>query len=83
MAKPRPDELAGRFGTLLKALRESAGYSQQSLARASGLSRTWVGEIERGARGVGLATVYRLAAALRLAPADLLPDPRRAGGGPP
>jgi transcriptional regulator with XRE-family HTH domain len=47
--------------------------SQEVLAQRSNLSRTSIVNIERGRQGVSLATLYRLATALGLPPAALLP----------
>ncbi|WP_257997285.1 helix-turn-helix domain-containing protein [Corynebacterium tuscaniense] len=63
----------------LRAIRELRGLSQKRLATVAGLSRTVVSNLERnqhtGARSSDptLSTVYRLAYALRVPPAMLLP----------
>ncbi|KAA8738409.1 helix-turn-helix domain-containing protein [Corynebacterium tuscaniense] len=63
----------------LRAIRELRGLSQMRLATVAGLSRTVVSNLERnqhtGARPSDptLSTVYRLAYALRVPPAMLLP----------
>jgi Helix-turn-helix. len=46
--------------------------TQQKLAFESGLSLTYVGEVERGERMVSLDTVTRLASAMNLTAAELL-----------
>jgi len=48
--------------------------SQEVLANAAGLHRTHISLIERGERSARLETIYRLAKALGLQPADLMPD---------
>lgn len=60
------------FGLGVRQLREARGWSQERLAEHSDLNRSYVGEIERGSVIVSLATVEKLAAALKLAPSALL-----------
>lgn len=61
------------FGILIREWREDRELSQEALADAAGLHRTHISLIERGERSVRLATVYRLAVALEVQPADLMP----------
>lgn len=65
-----------RIGAGLRPRRAAAargqGWSQERLAEHSDLNRSYVGEIERGSVIVSLATVEKLAAALKLAPSALL-----------
>jgi transcriptional regulator with XRE-family HTH domain len=63
------------FGARLRHLREQRGFSQEKLADEAQLHRTHISLIERGQRSVRIETVARLAAALRLTPAQLMPDP--------
>ena len=46
--------------------------SQEELAAASALHRTYVGAVERGERNISLTNIVRLARALRVKPADLM-----------
>ena len=62
-----------RFGLLVRGLREARGLSQEGLADAAGLHRTHISLIERGRRSVRLETVERLATALAVQPAELMP----------
>lgn len=66
------NELAA-FGANLKSLRASAGISQEHLAELSGLDRTYVSDVERGKRNLGLRNIHTLARALLIEPADLFP----------
>lgn len=52
------------FGAALRELREQAGMTQERLAEASKLDRTYVSLLERGLRQPTLATLVRLHAAL-------------------
>jgi transcriptional regulator with XRE-family HTH domain len=69
-------EYMKRFAGRLRELRSNAGMSQEQLAHAAGLHRTHISLIERNRRLVRLETVIRLARALELQPADLMPELR-------
>ncbi len=60
------------FGKRVRQLRQLRGFSQESLADACGLHRTYIGAIERGERNVSLLNIQRIATALDVAPAQLL-----------
>ena len=62
------------FGRRLRELRLKLGMSQEALADASGLHRTYVGSVERGERNVSLENVVRLARAIHTTPSNLLKD---------
>ncbi len=63
-----------KFGQRLREVRKQKGTSQEKLAADAGVSRTYVSDIERGARNVSLTTVEGLAAALGVTMAELMPD---------
>ena len=67
---------AQEFGGKVRALREARGMSQEVLADAARLHRTHISLIERGQRSVRLETVERLAFALGVQPARLMPTVR-------
>ena len=60
------------FGKVLRELRLKAGYSQEALADAAGCDRTFIGMLERGQRQPTLETLFKIANALRVAPAALV-----------
>ncbi|MEV3989069.1 helix-turn-helix transcriptional regulator [Streptomyces sp. NPDC049837] len=60
------------FGSQVRKLREQAGLSQEALANAAGIHRTYVSSLERGQRNVGLDNIVSLASALNVPPATLL-----------
>ena len=62
------------FGGRVRLLRKRAGLSQEGLAEAAGLHRTYVSSIERGQRNVGLDNIVRLARALGVEPRSLFED---------
>ena len=64
---------AQEFGGKVRALREAKGMSQEALADAAGLHRTHISLVERGQRSARLETIARLAVALGVQPARLMP----------
>lgn len=68
----RADQLAEAFGRVLREQRLAAGLSQEKLALEAGVDRTFVSLLERGGRQPTLTTLWALAGALRVAPADLV-----------
>ena len=70
-------DLNARLALNLRRLRRAAGQSQEALADACGLHRTYIGAVERGERNVTLATLSKIAAALKVDPLDLLGEPER------
>lgn len=61
------------FGSRLREVRKQRGFSQESLALACGLDRTYIGSVERGERNISLINIYRIAAALGITPKDIVP----------
>jgi CheY-like chemotaxis protein/DNA-binding XRE family transcriptional regulator len=54
------------FGLALKTWRGKSGLSQEELAWRAGLHRSYVADIERGARNASLKTIEKLAKALKV-----------------
>ena len=65
-----------RFGDALRTERTGRKMSQERLALSSGISPTYVGEVERGEKMASLEIILRLAKAMHLTGAELL---RKAG----
>lgn len=74
------------FGASVKVWRRKLGLSQEQLAGRAGLHRTYISDIERGARNVSLESIEKLAEALGVPLATLFagvgestptPDPVR------
>jgi CheY-like chemotaxis protein len=57
-------DIKSRFGTAVRSRRKRLGISQEELAGRAGLHRTYVADIERGARNLSLANIEKLATAL-------------------
>jgi len=68
-----------RFGEKLRKVRQRVGLSQERLAELAGLHRTYVSSVERGQRNISLENVERLADALGITMAELMPDRPGAG----
>lgn len=63
------------FGLNLKLKRVARGLSQDEFGDLVGLHRTFVGQLERGQRGLNIVRLPAIAAALGLRAAELLPEP--------
>lgn len=65
---------AGRvlFGSRLRELRESKGWTQERLALAAGFDRSFLVDVEGGHHSLMLDRVFDLAAALEVDPTLLL-----------
>lgn len=65
-------EIRQRLGTNLRRLREAKGWSQEAFAHEAGIHRTYVSDIERGARNPTIMILEKLAKPLGVAAAELL-----------
>ena len=59
------------FGASVKFWRNRLGLSQEALAERSDMHRTYICDVERGARNVSLETIERLALALEISASTL------------
>ena len=59
-------------GKNVRLARQAIGLTQEQLALDAGLDLTYVGGIERGRRNPTVMALAKIAAALRVEPADLL-----------
>jgi transcriptional regulator with XRE-family HTH domain len=69
----RVDNLLKRFGDRLRSIRTRKGISQEKLAEIAGVHRTFVSSVERGERNISLLNIARLAKALEVSLARLMP----------
>lgn len=60
------------FGQTLKELRHFRGLSQEELAHASGLDRTYISLLERGKKNPTLKTIWDICHVLEIAPEEVL-----------
>ena len=75
MAKPSPSHSGSpvlvKLGNSIKSIRASKGLSQEAVALASGLDRSYFGGIERGEHNVAVANLEKIASALDVSIRDL------------
>jgi transcriptional regulator with XRE-family HTH domain len=60
----REAQIQKNFGERVRELRRKKGFSQEALALACGLDRTYIGSVERGERNISLLNIYKIAKAL-------------------
>jgi transcriptional regulator with XRE-family HTH domain len=61
-----------QFGQRVRELRKLKKMSQEELAYAAGLDRTYIGSVERGRRNISLMNILKIADALEVKPSLLL-----------
>jgi transcriptional regulator with XRE-family HTH domain len=69
-----PDDVVRKVGRRIRELRQKKGWSQEKLAEEADLHRTYIGQVERGEKSIGVENLYRLARALSVRAGSLLPD---------
>ena len=76
MAKFSPihkgDKSLVALGQAIRKLRLMSGFSQESLALAAGLDRSYVGGIERGENNITIMNLIKIADALDIKTSELL-----------
>ncbi len=65
------DSIQKSFGRVVREARERNGWSQERLAEAADLNRSYLGEVERGVVSPSLSTIAKLAVALGQTPSLL------------
>ena len=65
-------DVRNRLGSNVKRLREAKGLSQEKFAFEARIHRTYVSDIERGARNPTITVVEKLALALDTTASELL-----------
>jgi transcriptional regulator with XRE-family HTH domain len=63
------------FGSRVRQLRREREMTQEKLAEAARMDRSYLGTVETGARNPTLDIIYRLAAALDVPAAELFKSP--------
>jgi transcriptional regulator with XRE-family HTH domain len=76
------EDLARRFGVLVRALRLERGLSQERLGEMSGLHRNYIGAVERAERTPSIVAADRLARALGTTLTKLFAELERDSRGP-
>ena len=72
------DPLSGHLAANVKQLRNARGFTQQQMARLSGLPRATWSNLESGSANPTLAVLHRVAGALQISLEELLAPPRTA-----
>ena len=62
------------FGKRVRQLRTDAGWTQEQLAEAAGITTTYTSDLERGTKVPSLTIVLRISKAFRVSVAELLRD---------
>jgi transcriptional regulator with XRE-family HTH domain len=65
-------DIRQRLGRNVRRLREGKALSQEAFADEAGIHRTYVSDIERGARNPTVAVLERLAIALGVTASELV-----------
>jgi transcriptional regulator with XRE-family HTH domain len=68
----RADQISTVFGQVLREQRLSRELSQEELALAADVDRTFVSQMERGIRQPTITTLIKLAGALGIQPSTLV-----------
>jgi len=61
-----------KFGLRVRELRSTKGITQEGLAELTGLSRQYIGDVERGTRNISLVNIEKIASALKITLSELL-----------
>jgi len=64
-------DIKRRFGVAVRRRRRELNLSQEELADRAALHRTYIGDIERGARNISLENIEKLAEALQISVSEL------------
>lgn len=71
MDQDKEERIKKKFGERLRQLRQKNGLSQETLALACDLDRTYIGGVERGERNISLINIYKIAVALGVSAGEL------------
>lgn len=63
------------FGDAVRRLRQDQGLTQEKLAEAAGIDRSYLAGVESGVRNISLDAIVKLANGLAVPPADLFAWP--------
>jgi len=59
------------FGEIVRRVRKGYAWTQEDLAERSGLTTTYIGQVERGDKVPSLTVVLKLALALNVHPSEM------------
>jgi len=69
---PEERETLTKLGDAIRVRRNQLSMSQEALADAAKISRTHMGEVERGKRNISFTAVVRIARAVEMTPSELV-----------
>lgn len=73
MNEERQQQIKKEFGEHVRSIRAQKGVSQEELALACGLDRSYyIGSVERGERNISLLNIHKIAEALGVPAGELL-----------
>ena len=64
-------KIKAAFGAAVKHRRKEIAITQEALAEKAGLHRTYIADIERGARNLSLVNIVKIARGLSMTVAEL------------
>lgn len=68
------DSIQTKLGERIQEIRKERSFSQEDLAFKCGLHRTYISDVERGARNISIRNLKRIAQSLEISLSDLLKD---------
>ncbi|MEO0074076.1 MAG: helix-turn-helix transcriptional regulator [candidate division WOR-3 bacterium] len=66
---PNPRRLVGQR---IRQYRKKRGWSQEKLGEEANLHRTYIGQVERGEKSIGIDNLFKIANALGISASDLV-----------
>lgn len=66
------NKLETEFGVIIREYRSKANISQDDLAEAANVHRTYISQIERGLKSPSLNVIFKLAHALKIPPHEII-----------
>ena len=77
MATTSDEQRVAAFGAAVRLRREELGLSQEGLGYKANVHRTYVSDVERGARNPTVKVIWKLADALETTPSRLFDSAER------
>lgn len=62
-----------KIGNKIRELRTAKGFSQEGIADAAGMGRTYMGRVERGEQNISIQNLIQIAFALEIDVGELIP----------
>ena len=62
-----------KIGDKIRELRVAKGFSQEGIADAAGMGRTYMGRVERGEQNISIQNLIQIAFALNVEVKELIP----------